>query len=107
MDTARQAAAGGSLTGRARSVDSVTGLKKPEPLYKLPSPPPLRQTQSACGHQNAGQELCYLCHQRDSRNIPVNFSEERKMREKEEERLLRQYQQMKDTEAILKSQVSD
>ena len=102
IDSARA----GAQSQRARSVDTAAVLKKPEPLYKVPSPPPARQTQSACGHQNAGQELCYLCHQREARNIPVHFAEERRMREKEEERLLRQYQQMKDTEAILKTQVS-
>ena len=66
---------------------------------------PNMRSGSACGHNNSGQELCYLCHQRDRRNIPVNFTEERRRREQEEDRLLQQYQQMKDTEAILTEQV--
>ncbi|XP_045197677.2 coiled-coil domain-containing protein 81-like isoform X3 [Mercenaria mercenaria] len=59
---------------------------------------------SACGHPNAGQELCYLCHQRARRNIPVSFAEERKKREDEEDRLLQQYQYMKDAENTLEDQ---
>ena len=80
---------------RSRSSDDMLG---PE---KRPSPPG-----SACGHLSAGQELCYLCHQRARRNIPVSFTEERKRREEEEDRLLQQYQTMKDAEDILKEQVS-
>lgn len=64
------------------------------------SPPP-----SACGHPNAGQELCYLCHQRARRNVPVSFTEERNRREEEEDRLLQQYQYMKDAENVLQEQV--
>lgn len=68
---------------------------------RIPTPPG-----SSCGHANAGQELCYLCHQRARRNIPVSFAEERKRREEEEDRLLQQFQHMKDTESILREQVS-
>jgi hypothetical protein len=60
---------------------------------------------SACGHANAGQELCYLCHQRARRNIPVSFTVERKKREKEEDKLLQDYQYMKEAEAVLNEQV--
>lgn len=60
---------------------------------------------SACGHPNAGQELCYLCHQRARRNVPVSFMEERRRREEEEDRLLQQYQYMKDAENTLVDQV--
>ena len=74
----------------------------PPDMLKIPSPPP---TSGSCGHANAGQELCYLCHQKDRRNIPVSFTEERRRREQEEDRLLQQYQHMKDTEGILKEQV--
>ncbi|KAL8620974.1 hypothetical protein ACOMHN_035910 [Nucella lapillus] len=69
---------------------------------KPPSQPPTPM--SACGHPQAGQELCYLCHQRARRNIPVSFTEERKKREEEEERLLQQYQTMRDAEDILQEQ---
>lgn len=66
---------------------------------KPPTPP-----MSACGHPNAGQELCYLCHQRARRNIPVSFAEERKKREEDEDKLLQQFQHMKDAEETLEEQ---
>ncbi|XP_033113235.1 coiled-coil domain-containing protein 81-like [Anneissia japonica] len=60
-----------------------------------------------CSHDNAGQELCYLCHQRAVRNIPVNFDAERRRKEQEQDRLLQQYQHMKDTEAIIVEQAKN
>ena len=67
--------------------------------------PPGTAPASTCGHPNAGQELCYLCHQRSRRNVPVSFTEERKRREDEEDRLLQQYQYMKDAENVLNETV--
>ena len=59
-----------------------------------------------CSHGNrAGQELCYLCHQRTQKNVPIYFTEERRRKELEQDRLLQQYQHQKDAEAILKEQV--
>ncbi|XP_061176644.1 coiled-coil domain-containing protein 81-like isoform X3 [Saccostrea echinata] len=84
------------LTPLQRSQSCNALDKGPE---KPPSPP-----QSACGHPNAGQELCYLCHQRSRRNIPVSFTEERRRREVEEDKLLQQFQYMKDAEETLKDQ---
>ncbi|KAM7444978.1 Coiled-coil domain-containing protein 81 [Porites harrisoni] len=61
-----------------------------------------------CSHSDkAGQELCYLCHQRSQKNIPVYFAEERRQRELEQDRLLQQYQQQKDTEATSKEQAKN
>ncbi|XP_071956255.1 coiled-coil domain-containing protein 81-like isoform X2 [Antedon mediterranea] len=60
-----------------------------------------------CSHDNAGQELCYLCHQRAVRNIPVNFDAERRRKEQEQDRLLQQYQHMKDTEDIIVEQAKN
>ncbi len=59
---------------------------------------------SNCGHINAGQELCYLCHQRQRRNIPVYLHEEMRIKEKEENQLLSQYQHLKDMEQQLKDE---
>ncbi|KAK6986289.1 coiled-coil domain-containing protein 81 [Biomphalaria glabrata] len=78
---------------------SLDNFHEPRTLAKIPTPPG-----SACGHRSAGQELCYLCHQRARLNVPVSFAEERKKREAEEERLLQQYQTMKDAEETLKDQ---
>lgn len=63
---------------------------------------------SSCSHgDKAGQELCYLCHQRAQKNIPIYFTEERRQQELEQDRLLQQYQQQKDSEAILKEQAKN
>lgn len=56
---------------------------------------------SSCGHHGAGQELCYLCHQRAKRNVPIYLHEEKRHREAEEQQLLQQYQHLKDTEKQL------
>ncbi|XP_053312075.1 coiled-coil domain-containing protein 81 [Spea bombifrons] len=66
-------------------------------------PPP---SPGCSDHCRAGQELCYLCMQRAKKNIPVYFTEEKKLRELEEERVLQQYQHMKDQEALQKTQVA-
>jgi len=47
-------------------------------------------------------ELCYLCMQRATRNVRVDFSEERRRKEEEQTALLQQYQQMRDAEAVVK-----
>ena len=83
---------------RSRSLENL----QTDAVPKQPSPPA-----SACGHPSAGQELCYLCHQRARMNVPVSFTEERRRREEEEDRLLQQYQTMKDAEETLKDQVSN
>ena len=93
---------------RSKSVDSMN-LRKPVLLGKIPTPPlgdkPKSPPNTGCGH-NAGQELCYLCHQRARRNIPVSFTEERKRREQEEDKLLQQFQHMQDTDQIINEQVT-
>lgn len=85
---------------RSQSAEHVK-FKPTAPTGPKPPTPP----GSACGHPNAGQELCYLCHQRARRNIPVSFNEERKRREEDEDKLLTQFQQMKDAEETLEEQV--
>jgi hypothetical protein len=58
-----------------------------------------------CGHHGAGQELCYLCHQRAKRNIPIYLHEERRIREAEEAKLLEQYQHNRDLDEQKKREV--
>ncbi len=70
----------------------------------LPRPNTAAPSSSPCGHANAGQELCYLCHQRNRRNVPVYLHEEIKQKEKEETQLLMQYQQLKDMEKQLQDE---
>lgn len=58
-----------------------------------------------CGHHGAGQELCYLCHQRAKRNVPVYLHEEKRIREAEESKLLEQYQHNRDLDEKRKQEV--
>uniref|UniRef100_A0A2R9AVX8 Coiled-coil domain containing 81 n=1 Tax=Pan paniscus TaxID=9597 RepID=A0A2R9AVX8_PANPA len=63
------------------------------------------QTSPACqDHNKAGQEMCYVCLQRAQRNSPLYYSEERR-REIEDERLIQQYQMLKDQEALFRHQM--
>ena len=83
------------------------GLLLPDPIEKSSSAPARNASSMSCGHLNSGQELCYLCHQRERLNIPVSFAEERKRRQEEEDRVSLEYQNLKDSEAILKQQETD
>ncbi|XP_071990159.1 coiled-coil domain-containing protein 81 [Engystomops pustulosus] len=85
----------GSSTSRAEPEVPQTSE-----LQTRPPPPCL-------DHCRAGQELCYLCLQRAQKNIPVYYTEERRQREKEEERVLQQYQHMKDQEAMNRTQMHE
>ena len=60
-----------------------------------------------CGHHGAGQELCYLCHQRAKRNIPIYLHEEKRIREAEEAKLLEQYQHNRDLDEQRKREVNE
>lgn len=51
---------------------------------------------SACSHCAGDRNsMCYVCHQRELRNIPIYLAEERKKKEKLHERLLTEFQQKK------------
>lgn len=81
-------------------------LKPPSPPTELRPVERVRfrsATKSSCGHYNAGQEICYLCHQRERVNIPVTFAEERARLEREEDRLLQQFNAYRDVEFNLKN----
>ncbi|CAF0743230.1 unnamed protein product [Rotaria sordida] len=67
----------------------------PQQYQQINSPTASKPT-TACGHYGAGQELCYLCHQRAKRNIPIYLHEEKRIREAEEAKLLEQYQHDRD-----------
>ncbi|XP_077197515.1 coiled-coil domain-containing protein 81 [Paroedura picta] len=72
----------------------------PVPAPRSRTPSPLCQD-----HGRAGQEMCYLCMQRAQRIIPVYLNEEKRRKEKEEERILAQYQALKDQDALQKQQL--
>ncbi|XP_068927169.1 coiled-coil domain-containing protein 81 [Petaurus breviceps papuanus] len=59
------------------------------------------------GHVKAGQEMCYVCLQRAQRNVPVYCSEERKRKEIEDDRIIQQYQMLKDQEALYRHQAKN
>ncbi|KAM5245952.1 coiled-coil domain-containing protein 81 [Ctenodactylus gundi] len=56
-------------------------------------------------HPKAGQEMCYICLQRAQRNFPSYHNEERRRRDIEDERLLQEYQMLKNQEAFFKQQI--
>ena len=53
-----------------------------------------------------GQELCYLCHQRALRNIPIDITQERREKEQTEDKLLQEYQHQRDLLALAREQVT-
>ncbi|XP_028409900.1 coiled-coil domain-containing protein 81-like [Dendronephthya gigantea] len=67
----------------------------------------VKSPESKCCHSNkAGQELCYLCHQRSRKNIPIYLAEENKRCEQDDDRCLQQYQHTKDLNAVLREQAN-
>ena len=62
---------------------------------------------ATCSHSSsAGQELCYLCHQRAFRNVPVDATKDKNDHEKHEDKMLLEYQQRKDLLALAKEQAA-
>ncbi len=92
--------------------ENLTMLQRPSTSTNLVRPSSTRlinklipkHAPSACGHYNAGQELCYLCHQRNRRNVPVYLHEETRQKELEENQLLMQYQSLRDLDKQLKDE---
>jgi len=67
--------------------------------------PPMSRSYPSCSHsENAGQELCYICHQRASYNNAMDLSEERRRRAAEEDRRLREFRLAKNSAEISKEQ---
>ena len=94
----------------ARKSDGDIQLPKPSSrnlLVSLPNRATVSAAPSSCGHHGAGQELCYLCHQRSKRNVPIYLHEEKRYKEAEEQQLLQQYQHLKDTEKQMKDEANE
>lgn len=49
-------------------------------------------------------DFCYLCYQREKRNIPIFYTEERKQEEQDDDRLLQTYTLLQDSEALRQDQ---
>jgi len=75
------------------------------PQHPRLNSPIVSKPTTPCGHHGAGQELCYLCHQRAKRNVPIYLHEERRIREAEEAKLLEQYRDSRDLEEQRKQDV--
>lgn len=61
-----------------------------------------------CSHtQVSGQDLCYLCHQRNLRNVPLYLTEERRAQEKLHDKMLYEYTEKKDAHEFAKEKVSE
>ncbi|XP_010971691.1 coiled-coil domain-containing protein 81 isoform X2 [Camelus ferus] len=90
----------GGKKGNLESLSSPGGLKNDNETKPKISPAPACQD-----HNRAGQEMCYVCLQRAQRNSPLYYSEERRRREVEDERLMQQHQLLKDQEALFKEQI--
>ncbi|XP_070481714.1 coiled-coil domain-containing protein 81 isoform X4 [Equus przewalskii] len=91
---------------RPRSVLVFPSLSSPDYLKNDDEMNPRISPAPACqDHNKAGQEMCYVCLQRAQRNCPLYYGEERRRREIEDERLIQQYQMLKDQEALFKEQL--
>nr|XP_034971799.1 coiled-coil domain-containing protein 81 [Zootoca vivipara] len=67
---------------------------------KIPALRPRTPSPVCQDHGRAGQEMCYLCMQRAQRSMPFYTGEDKRKKEKEEDRMLAQYQALKDHEAF-------
>ena len=63
---------------------------------------------TTCSHraQSAGQDLCYLCHQRNERNKPVMVDDEKRAMEEMEDKMLYEYLCTKDKHSIAVEKVT-
>ncbi|XP_044521956.1 coiled-coil domain-containing protein 81 [Gracilinanus agilis] len=116
---ARQAISPVKVTGinLIDRVEKNNGIKTPGPeRIKSPSSPkpseadlkPKTPVVPLCqGHVKAGQEMCYVCLQRSQRNVPVYYNEEKKRKEIEDDRIIQQYQVLKDQEALYRHQAKN
>ncbi|XP_052033585.1 coiled-coil domain-containing protein 81 isoform X2 [Apodemus sylvaticus] len=98
LDKFERSGNGGKITGSENL--SSPGCQRNDNEKPKTSPAPACQD-----HNKAGQEMCYVCLQRAQRNFPLYYGDERRRREMEDERLMQQYQILKDQEAFFKNQM--
>ncbi|EDV19943.1 uncharacterized protein TRIADDRAFT_61593 [Trichoplax adhaerens] len=58
-------------------------------------------------HGQAGQELCYLCHQREAKNVQISYAKEKAQMDRDYDTILQKYQQQQDAERITKELAKD
>ncbi|XP_075994603.1 coiled-coil domain-containing protein 81-like [Genypterus blacodes] len=71
----------------------TTDISPPEGAHRQEEP---HVTDRCSGHTRAGQELCYLCMQREQNNVPVYLHEDRQAEEHAQEKLLLLKEQLRD-----------
>ncbi|XP_031243148.1 coiled-coil domain-containing protein 81 [Mastomys coucha] len=98
LDKFERSGNGGKITASENL--SSPGCQRNDNEKPRTSPAPACQD-----HNKAGQEMCYVCLQRAQRNFPLYYGDDRRRREIEDERLMQQYQILKDQEAFFKNQV--
>jgi len=76
-------------------------VSSPRRTRRVPSKEKEQRCENCAEHMN---DFCYLCFQREQRNIPTYFNEERKNEEEDEDRLLQAYTLLKDKEALQQEQ---
>ncbi|CAL8102499.1 unnamed protein product [Calicophoron daubneyi] len=91
-----------SVSSHTSSKPSTTGSSRERRKHLSEK---FRALQTRCSHtQKYGQELCYICHQREARNIPVDMKEEIRHQEEAEEELFHVYQRMRAESSLKKEQ---
>ncbi|CAI8003534.1 Coiled-coil domain-containing protein 81, partial [Geodia barretti] len=99
--TTTSSSSGGGGRSSRRTSTSCTSRS----CYCSLGPTPAVTRPSTCSHKSsAGQELCYLCHQRALLNIPVNLSKERAAKEKTYNDTLHEYQRRHELLAMARAQ---
>lgn len=64
-----------------------------------------KKTEEKCDScSDHSTDFCYLCFQREQRNIPIYFKQERKKEDDDEDRLLQAYTLLQDKEALQQNQ---
>ena len=80
-----------------KETEQQTNMMMNDVIEETVKPILKKNVNDKCNH-NSGQELCYLCHQRRRRNIPISFTEEKKRKEAHQDRLIVEYQRLKNQE---------
>ncbi|XP_060223484.1 coiled-coil domain-containing protein 81 isoform X2 [Meriones unguiculatus] len=98
LDKIERSGNSGKIPASENLLSPVCQRNDKEKLRTSPAP-------SCQDHNKAGQEMCYVCLQRAQRNFPFFYGDEKRRREMEDDRLMQQYQILKDQEAFIKSQM--
>jgi len=86
---------------RSSLLNLLTNRPIGSPSKTKPKPCQVATKNEKCDSCNASlNDFCYLCYQRDNRNVPVYFDVERNREEQDEDRLLQAYTLLQDKVAL-------